>query len=174
MLILLFYFLGISLWLNLFPPCLKDLWWYGGRWKQNSLLVSRQKRVLTALTAWKWESGRPQPVPNCYPEFLFIPCYSRTHFWITYLKFTQQNTREKKSVKSLVAMWITKKKAQKNKFFSLGKRVKDFFFFFNLCKQSKIFWLKFYGVKRLLHIFNLQLQTWQSGKDIITDYLVIV
>lgn len=124
-----FYFLGISLWLNLFPPCLKDLWWYGGRWKQNSLLVSRQKRVLTALTAWKWESGRPQPVPNCYPEFLFIPCYSRTHFWITYLKFTQQNTREKKSVKSLVAMWITKKKAQKNKFFSLGKRVKDFFFF---------------------------------------------
>lgn len=130
MLILLFCLLGTSLWWNLFPPPFKASWRYGERWKQNSLLISRQKKFLKALTAQKWESGRPQPVPNCFPEFLFIACCSRTHFWVTYLKFTQQNIWEKRGVKSLQAMWMTNTKAQKNKFFSLEEREKDFLILF--------------------------------------------
>lgn len=58
--------------------------------------IKAEEDLESPYTAQKWESGRPQPAPNCHPEFLFITCCFRTHFGITYLKYTQQNTWEKK------------------------------------------------------------------------------
>lgn len=157
--ILLYRLLGTSLRWDLSPPLFEALCWYGERWKHNYLLVSRQK-LSEALTPPKWEWGRLHSQSQIILQnssywylscsILFITCCYRTQFWISHLKFTQQNIWDKKLLR---VYWLCTWPRERHRTVNvlLTSRKNDFldwlFWFFYIVQLSlsflvKILWCK--------------------------------
>lgn len=114
---------------------------YDGMGKEQSiiyLLVSRQ-RLLEALIPQKWERDRLHGQSQIILQnssywhlscpVLFITCSSRTEFWISHLKLTQQNVWDKKVLR---AYWLCQWPRKRHRtvsvlFLSRKKGFLDFF-----------------------------------------------
>lgn len=131
--------------------------WYQGRSSQKASVLR------------SGSEADPWPVPKSSPEIQLLAPelpHSVHHLLLQNIvlnlmpKIYTAKRLGQKSVKSLLVMQTTKKKAQNSKRSSRKQEEQffRFFFFFKLNNRVKTFWLKFYGVNRLLYISNLQFQ----------------